>query len=52
MESGVETTLECIKYSLSRVAQFVEHGGCNTRVVGSIAKGDQYENVWTQNCKS
>ena len=29
----------------SRVAPLVEHGTCNTRVVGSISMGDLYERV-------
>ena len=39
-------------YLLLLVAQLVEHGGCYTRVVGSIPKGGQYENVFTHSCKS
>ena len=28
---------------MSRVAQLVEHGACDARVVGAIPIGDQYE---------
>ena len=33
------------------MAQLVEHGACNVRVVGTIPTGDQYENVCTHYCK-
>ena len=29
----------------SHVAQLVEHGACNAKIVGSIPTGNQYENV-------
>ena len=31
--------------NMSRVAQLVEDGKCNTRVVGSIPTGDQYKQI-------
>ena len=35
----------------SHVAQLVEHGVFNARVVGSIPIGEQYENICTHYCK-
>ena len=37
---------------LSCVAQLIEDGACNAKVVGLILIGDQYENVCPHYCKS
>jgi hypothetical protein len=39
-----------VSYIMSRVAQLVEHGACNNRVVSLIPMEDQYNNVCTHYC--